>query len=81
MSIAGVILAYSSRTIQFTDSKALGKSDVIVVVNPNNPDGRTYRPDQLEEAASVLTSRNGFLIVDEAFGDVMPELSIIPNHA
>ncbi len=60
-------------------SEALGKSDVVVVVNPNNPDGRTYRPDQLEEAAGILASRSGFLIVDEAFGDVMPELSIVPH--
>ncbi|MEO0909581.1 MAG: aminotransferase class I/II-fold pyridoxal phosphate-dependent enzyme, partial [Pseudomonadota bacterium] len=42
-------------------------------------DGRTYRQDQLKEAAGILASRDGFLIVDEAFGDVMPELSIVPN--
>ncbi|MEO0909901.1 MAG: aminotransferase class I/II-fold pyridoxal phosphate-dependent enzyme, partial [Pseudomonadota bacterium] len=44
-------------------SEALGKSDVVVVVNPNNPDGRTYRQDQLKEAAGILASRDGFLIV------------------
>ncbi|MEM8628176.1 MAG: threonine-phosphate decarboxylase CobD, partial [Pseudomonadota bacterium] len=48
--------------------------DVAVVVNPNNPDGRTYQPaDLLKAAASVE-----LLIVDESFCDPTPELSLAP---
>lgn len=45
--------------------------DVAVVVNPNNPDGRTCRPDDLADIASSLSKRGGLLVVDEAFMDVL----------
>lgn len=47
--------------------------DVIVAVNPNNPDGRRLAPEDLAAAA---TGR--LLIVDEAFADVAPELTMAP---
>jgi cobalamin biosynthetic protein CobC len=49
---------------------ALDAFDVVVIVNPNNPDGRLVQPDALSELATALSRRNGFLIVDEAFMDV-----------
>ncbi len=57
-----------------------GDERFVVVVNPNNPDGRTYCPTQLEALASDLTRRGGCLIVDEAFCDLTPELSMA-SHA
>jgi len=49
-----------------------------VVVNPNNPDGRlTSRQSQLT-AARTLSERGGYLIVDEAFADVVPGASLLP---
>jgi cobalamin biosynthesis protein CobC len=50
--------------------------DARVIVNPNNPDGRTIPPDELRRLA------NGpqLLIVDESFGDVAPHLSVA-RHA
>lgn len=45
--------------------------EVVVVVNPNNPDGRTIPPDRLLAAAD-----GRFLIVDEAYADLVPEISI-----
>jgi len=51
-------------------------ADVVVVVNPNNPDGRQHDPQRLLEIADKLAQRGGLLIVDEAFGDVTPELSL-----
>jgi len=48
----------------------------LVVVNPNNPDGRTYQPGQLLDLHARLSSRGGHLHVDEEFGDTCPELSI-----
>ncbi len=50
--------------------------DVAVVVNPNNPDGAVYSPEKLFETAELLARRGGCLIVDEAFCDVAPELSM-----
>jgi cobalamin biosynthesis protein CobC len=48
---------------------ALGRADVAIVVNPNNPDGRiTPRADLLDLHAR-LVPRRGVLIVDEAFAD------------
>ncbi|CAA7618370.1 threonine-phosphate decarboxylase CobD [Magnetospirillum sp. UT-4] len=44
-------------------------ADVALVVNPNNPDGRRVAP-------AMLTARAGFTLVDEAFGEVAPELSV-----
>ena len=59
------------------DPDDLGQFDVAVVVNPNNPDGRVLTPAHLLAAAP----RNGLLIVDEAFADLMPEgTSLVPHR-
>ncbi|GGI54347.1 threonine-phosphate decarboxylase CobD [Oxalicibacterium solurbis] len=50
--------------------------DVMVVCNPNNPTGESVAPAILRDWAKRLAARGGWLIVDEAFGDVTPELSI-----
>jgi cobalamin biosynthetic protein CobC len=46
--------------------------DVVVVVNPNNPDGRFFPPGQLTDLAEHCR----LLVVDEAFADVHPDLSV-----
>lgn len=51
-------------------------ADVVVVVNPNNPDGRVYPRDELCDAARALSARDGTLIVDEAFADCCPDESL-----
>ena len=43
---------------------------VLVVTNPNNPDGRSWRPEEL------LGVECGLLVVDESFTDPTPELSL-----
>lgn len=50
----------------------------VVVVNPNNPDGRVVSADALLRAAEALAARGGTLVVDEAFCDERPELSVAP---
>ena len=55
----------------------LNGSDLAVVVNPNNPDGNTYTPDELRELAKTC----GTLIVDESFGDPLPKLSLLSEKA
>ena len=52
---------------------------VVVVVNPNNPNGRTHSRDVLLELHASLKRRNGTLIVDEAFADMRPDLSLAPH--
>lgn len=44
---------------------------VLVVANPNNPDGRVIDPRRLLELG-----RNRLLVVDEAFADIAPEISL-----
>ncbi len=60
---------------------AAGESSVVVVANPNNPDGRTVAPARLLALAAELAERGGLLVVDEAFGDTDPALSVVPHLA
>lgn len=46
-------------------------AEVLVVVNPNNPDGRTWTPEALAELA-----QGRWLVVDEAFVETQPGLSV-----
>ncbi|MCP4327839.1 MAG: threonine-phosphate decarboxylase [Alphaproteobacteria bacterium] len=55
---------------------AIRTADVVVVTNPNNPDGRVRAPAELREAAVLLAARGGWLIVDEAFADLQPDCSL-----
>jgi cobalamin biosynthetic protein CobC len=48
----------------------------LVLCNPNNPDGRTLPPAQLRDLADQLAAAGGALVVDEAFADVAPEVSV-----
>ncbi len=51
-------------------------SDVLVVCNPNNPTGAFVAPEVLLGWAGRLAARGGWLVVDEAFGDTVPQISI-----
>ena len=61
--------------------QAGGDTDVLVLVNPNNPDGTGYAADRLAGLCRRLASRGGWLIVDEAFCDVTPDLSLAADCA
>ncbi|MEH6628832.1 MAG: threonine-phosphate decarboxylase CobD [Motiliproteus sp.] len=50
--------------------------DVLVIINPNNPSGHHYQPKQLLSWHRRLAKRDGWLVVDEAFIDATPELSL-----
>ena len=50
--------------------------DVLVVVNPNNPTGASLSPERLLEWHARLVQRGGWLVVDEAFMDNTPQLSL-----
>ncbi len=50
-------------------------ADAVVICNPNNPDGRRFEPDEVEAAHRRLNERGGWLVIDEAFADLEPDLS------
>lgn len=51
----------------------------IVVVNPNNPDGRQLSRTELVSLAARCARRGGLLVIDEAFADFTPETSVVPD--
>ncbi len=51
--------------------------DVLLLINPNNPDGTCFQREQLLAWHECLAARGGWLIVDEAFMDVTPEQSLV----
>lgn len=57
---------------------ALAATDVLVLANPNNPTGECFAPGQLLDWHRRLAARGGWLIVDEAFIDLTPQLSLTP---
>jgi cobalamin biosynthetic protein CobC len=52
-------------------------SDVVVVINPNNPTGYQWPLAELDELRQQLTSKKSWLLVDEAFMDATPEQSLL----
>jgi len=44
---------------------------ILVLTNPNNPDGRKYTADELRSLAEKQTRAGSWLIVDEAFADLI----------
>ncbi|MFL6605368.1 MAG: threonine-phosphate decarboxylase [Steroidobacteraceae bacterium] len=48
----------------------------LVVVNPNNPDGRIVGRERLRNLHDAVGARGGVLVVDEAFAEVTPESSV-----
>lgn len=56
----------------------LDGTDVLVVVNPNNPDGRLLKREALLRLAEDLRKRGGWLVVDEAFADFDAGESLVP---
>lgn len=56
-------------------------ADVIVLVNPNNPDGRILPRARLLRAAAEQSARGGWIVVDEAFAETAPGCSIAAESA
>jgi len=51
---------------------------LVVVVNPNNPDGRFFPRETLQDLHRRVAASGGLLLVDEAFGDMRPDNCIAP---
>ena len=54
----------------------LGETRILVVGNPNNPDGTRFPPELLLSLADRLSEQGGLLVVDEAFVDGEPKTSL-----
>ena len=50
--------------------------DVLVLANPNNPDGRRTPVKALAAVIEAQGARGGVVVVDEAFADVAPDVSV-----
>jgi cobalamin biosynthetic protein CobC len=55
---------------------AIADRTALIVVNPNNPDGRSMSRDRLRQLHDTVASRGGVLVVDEAFAEVTPQASV-----
>ena len=58
---------------------ALADTDVLVVVNPNNPSGALFTRQRLLAWHARLAAHGGWLVVDEAFIDAAPGESLAPE--
>jgi cobalamin biosynthetic protein CobC len=77
---SGHLLAWKRSPVTEVTSESLEEAaesnDVIVLANPNNPDGRILFPDRLRAIAKYLAPRGGSLVIDEAYADIAPETSL-----
>src|SRR5579864_1448588 len=60
------------RVTEVANIARLADTDLAIVANPNNPNGRVLHRTELLGVADALRSRGGLLIIDEAFMDVGP---------
>ena len=76
--------AWRARTPQFFSADpdaaeaAVDASDIVVMVQPNNPTGALFARSRLLDWHARLARRGGWLVVDEAFIDTTPDASLVP---
>jgi cobalamin biosynthesis protein CobC len=79
-SRAAALAGHTVREIGSLDR--IADTRLVVVTNPNNPDGRLLDKAELLAAANHLQARGGMLVIDEAFMDVGPPgTSLAPEVA
>ena len=73
--VGAKIFSYESRS-ELEKLVADAQVGCAIVINPNNPSGELVSVEYLESIRERLRLRGGFLVVDEAFIDPMPDLSM-----
>lgn len=73
--VAGRDVAEIAKLAAWQDQTKLQTN--LIVVNPNNPDGRLLSLKSLSELAMKAADRGGWLIIDESFIDVAPDASAV----
>lgn len=71
---------YGHQVRQVANIDDIDDETVVILVNPNNPDGRVTKAGKLAKLARKLAETGGLLVIDEAFADVMPEVSLVPRE-
>jgi cobalamin biosynthetic protein CobC len=68
----------SGAAVRVLTRDALGRTDadVIVLVNPNNPDGALLAAEQVLACARSQKAKGKWLVVDESFADIAPAMSV-----
>lgn len=61
------------KVVEVNNIEELADADVAIICSPNNPDGKIYSSEKLEKL------RNSWLIVDEAFADVINHHNFSPQ--
>lgn len=69
---AACLRAAGWRVEEVSRFNQLDGADLAIVVNPNNPDGKSYSPEDLLN----LSAKVGRLVVDESFADAQAPLSL-----
>tara|TARA_Y100000590_G_scaffold467150_1_gene644999 strand:- start:3543 stop:4568 length:1026 start_codon:yes stop_codon:yes gene_type:complete len=54
-------------------------SSIIIIVNPNNPDGKMYEQSKVGRILENIDKQGGLLIIDESFMDSTPECGFRDN--
>ena len=54
------------------------QADHLLIVNPNNPSGKLFTPLELAALHAHFAAKGGNLIIDEAFIDMTPNMSMAP---
>jgi cobalamin biosynthetic protein CobC len=57
---------------------ASGAPHILALCNPNNPSGHTLAAENVLALARQLNAQGSWLVVDEAFADSRPEISVAP---
>lgn len=65
--------AAGHEVVEVSNIEKLAGADVAIICNPNNPDGKIYSPEKLEKL------QNNWLIIDEAFADLLPRPNPLPE--
>ena len=73
--------AFDPHEAAATIEAALEKGEAfhLVIINPNNPTGLGFAPEQLADWARSMPP-GGYMVIDEAFIDVTPEMSVLGRH-
>jgi cobalamin biosynthesis protein CobC len=74
---AAAFAAHRVRSVRGIDQ--CGEATLVIVGNPNNPDGRLLARSDLLALARELRRRGGVLVVDEAFMDVEPSATSLTS--
>ncbi|MFC1236634.1 threonine-phosphate decarboxylase CobD [Vibrio sp. F74] len=61
----------------FPSEQQVAESDVVLIINPNNPTGKFSSKNALAIISQKMQEKKGYLIVDEAFADCTPEISML----